>query len=369
MPKLYVIAGEDSGDLHGSNLLKALKQQLPEVTFRGVGGDNMQAEGMQLSAHIKDTNFMGFWEVITHLNTIRKLFARVKADIRSWQPDAVILIDYPGFNLRMARFVHGLGIPVVYYISPQLWAWKKGRVKKIRRYVDRMMVILPFEQEFYAREGVEVEFVGHPLLDVIGEISLKTAPSEQPLIALLPGSRKQEIGRMLPLMLQLIPRFPQARFVVAGAPSQPEAFYRQLMAGTPAGLWMNRTYELLQQADFALVTSGTATLETALHRVPQVVCYKGSTLSYLIGKRLIQVPYISLVNLIMGRQVVTELIQQQVRPHLLEAELRALMQPQAHARLQADYAELRQKLGQAGASARAARVVGEVLHSRVGARG
>ena len=353
--KVYLIAGEDSGDLHGSNFIKALQQQAPGTAFRGVGGEKMNSQGMELVAHIRDINFMGFWEVIKNLGTIRKLFRTVKADIEAWQPDAVVLIDYPGFNLRMAKFIQNRGIRVFYYISPQLWAWKKGRVRTIRRYVDRMWVILPFEEAFYAKEGVSVDFVGHPLLDVIGPGAARNAAlPARPRIALLPGSRKQEIQRMLPPMLQLIDRFPEAEFIVAGAPSQPEAFYRQIIGAQPVSVWVNRTYELLQSADAAVVTSGTATLETALLGVPEVVVYKGSPISYWIGKRLVQVKFISLVNLILDRPAVTELIQHEYTPDRIAAELKRLLQPELRKHILQDYRELREKLGDAGASARAA---------------
>ena len=375
--KLFVVAGEDSGDLHGSNLIQALKEKVVPslvessqedpiasneggilssqshyITTKGVGGDKLAERGMELIAHVKDINFMGFWEIIKNLGTIRKLFKRVHEEIEAFEPDAVILIDYPGFNLRLAKQLHKKGIKVFYYISPQVWAWKKGRVKQIQRFVDKMYVILPFEKSFYADEGVEVEFVGHPLLDVVPPRALNTASGNT--IALLPGSRKQEIIRMLPEMLKLVERFPDYRFVIAGAPSQEEGFYQEYIKDSRVELWMNRTYELLQQAAYACVTSGTATLETALFGVPQVVAYKGSRLSYEIGKRLVQVPFISLVNLIMEREVVEELIQTDFHTDNLERALRDLMQPEKHRRVQEEYARLRQVLGSEGASDRTA---------------
>jgi lipid-A-disaccharide synthase len=362
--KLYFIAGEDSGDLHSSNLMKALKGRKPELQLRGVGGDLMQAQGMELIAHVRDINFMGFWEVITHLRTIRRLFRKVKADIQDWQPDAVVLVDYPGFNLRMAPFLQDLGIPVFYYISPQVWAWKKGRVKKIRKFVDKMMVILPFEKAFYAKEGVEVEFVGHPLLDAIGDPEPPRPPAEAFTVALLPGSRKQEIRRMLPVMLKAAEAFLQAEFVIAGAPSQEEAFYRELIGQAPVSIRMNQTYELLQAADYAWVTSGTATLETALFQVPEVVLYRGGWLSYQIGKRLVRVDFISLVNLILGREAVRELIQGACTPASLIAAQQQLMAPEGAQKLAADYAELRQRLGAGGASQKAAQCLLEAMAER-----
>ena len=357
MYKLYILAGEDSGDLHASKLMAALGAGWE---FRGVGGDKMIAEGLEPLAHIKDVNFMGFFEVIKHLGTIRKLFRDVKSDLLSWKPDAVLLVDYPGFNLRMAPFIkEKLGIPIIYYISPQLWAWKKGRVKTIRQYVDRMMVILPFEEEFYANEDVKADFVGHPLLDVIPPPSERNI--EKGTIALLPGSRKQEIQRMLPTMLEMPKRFQDYNFVVAGAPSQTPDFYQKIIGNARVELVQNKTYELLQRAEAAIVSSGTASLETGLFAVPEVVVYKVHPLSYLIGKRMMKVDHMSLVNLILDRRAVPELLQQEYSADRLGAELRKLLQPETQARLQSDYEELRQKLGDAGAAQRAAAVVKEVI--------
>ncbi|MDX2286041.1 MAG: lipid-A-disaccharide synthase [Bacteroidia bacterium] len=356
--RLYWIAGEDSGDLHTAGLIGALRERHPALALRGVGGDRMAAAGVELLAHVRDINFMGFWEVVKHLGTIRRLFRQTEADIRAWKPDAAVLTDYPGFNLRMARFLHRQGIPVVYYISPQVWAWKEGRVEQIRRYVRRMICILPFEQAFYQRHGLEVAYAGHPLLDVIGEPD----PAErEPVLALLPGSREQEIRRMLPEMLEAAAQFPELQAVVAGAPSQPEALYRELIGSRQASLVMNQTYPLLRRAQLALVTSGTATLETALHGVPQAVCYKGAQLSYLIARRLIRVPYISLVNLILNRPAVRELIQHQCTAPDMAAALREVQQPEAAARIQQDYADLRSRLGSRGASARAAAALLDAL--------
>lgn len=365
--KIYIIAGEDSGDLHSSNLMKALKARENDLAFRGVGGDLMKAQGMKLVAHIEDINFMGFVEVVKNLKTIRQLFKTVEADIMDWQPDVVILVDYPGFNLRLAPFIKEHQIPLIYYISPQVWAWKKGRVKKIKTLVDRMMVILPFEKEFYAKEGLEVDFVGHPLLDVVGEERVSESVSVEKLetIALLPGSRKQEIRRMLPVMLEASKAFPDKRFIIGGAPSRKRSFYEELLGEAKVDLWMNRTYELLEQADYAWVTSGTATLETALFKVPEVVCYKGSWLSFQIGKRLVNVKFISLVNLILDREAVKELLQAAFRPKQLIAEQNKLMSPERKAKLQADYDDLYARLGEKGASDRAARIVLETFKKTI----
>ncbi len=355
MQRLYLLAGEDSGDLHASSLVKALRVKRPDILLRGLGGDRMAASGVELVAHLSAGNFMGFGEVVKNLGAILRLFRQIKEDVRQWKPDAVVMVDYPAFNLRLAPFFHALGIPIYFYISPQLWAWKKGRVKIIRKYVERMLVILPFEQEFYAREQVEVDFVGHPLLDVIS--SQPKILSSPPIIALLPGSRKQEIQRMLPVMLTLTKAFPDHRFVVAGAPSQPASLYHSIVGDSLVELWMNRTYELLSKASCAAVTSGTATLETALFRVPEVVCYRGSAISYAIGKRLVKVPFISLVNLILGRRAVQELIQRDMNPERLTHEMRQLMLPDVQERMAQDYQDLWHKLGSAGASHIAAKAI------------
>ena len=361
--RLYFIAGEDSGDLHSKNLVQALKAQVPGLQTRGVGGDKMIDAGTELIAHIKDINFMGFWEVLKNLSTIRRLFKKVKADIRIWKPDAVILVDYPGFNLRMLPFLKELGLPVYYYVSPQLWAWKKGRKEIIRQYVDRMFVILPFEKDFYAKEGIEVDFVGHPLLD---ELTYKPVEKEESkTIALLPGSRSQEIKRMLPVMLNMTHHFPGYNFVVAGAPSKTEAFYKDMIGNKPVELRMNQTYKILEEADYALVTSGTATLETALHGVPQVVCYKGSFISYQIGKRLVQVKFIALVNLILDRLAVKELIQHEFNVANLKKELELLMDSTHRSRILKDYDDLREKLGNEGASERCAKSLLDYLGDAV----
>jgi lipid-A-disaccharide synthase len=356
---LYLIAGEDSGDLHAANLIRALKALNPDIRVRGTGGDRMKAAGTELVVHLRDMNFMGFVEVAKNIGTIRKLFRTIKKDIVEWKPEAVILLDYPGFNLRMAKFLSKAGIRCFYYISPQVWAWKKNRVQTIRDHCERMFVILPFEQAFYANEGVEVDFVGHPLLDEIRKTDHKrTKQKDNPLVALLPGSRYQEIRRMLPVLLQVVPHFPDCRFVIAGAPSLPESVYHDLIGDATVDLRMNRTYEIMQEADFALVTSGTATLESALFGLPQIVVYKGGKLSYRIGKMLVDVKYISLVNLIMDRPAVTELIQEALTEENLVKELSSLMQDNEKLEnMMAAYAELWERLGDGGASARTAELI------------
>lgn len=357
--KLYVLVGEDSGDLHASKVLAALEKQ-GGWDCRGMGGDKMIAQGFRAIAHVRDINFMGFFEVVQNLGTIRELFKIVKKDMSDWKPDAVLLVDYPGFNLRMAKYIkETLGIPVLYYISPQLWAWKKGRIKSIRAYVDRMMVILPFEVPFYKGEDVEADFVGHPLLDVID-----TQKSREPVsgrVALLPGSRKQEITRMLPVMLEAAKQFPEKEFVVAGAPSQTPSFYEKLMAGSEATLWENQTYELLDTAEIAVVTSGTATLETALHGVPEVVVYKAHPISYIIGKRLMQVDHMSLVNLVLDRRAVPELLQGIFTADDVANALRDLDKAETRQVMSADYEELYRALGDAGAAERVAKIISETV--------
>jgi lipid-A-disaccharide synthase len=364
--KIFILAGEPSGDLHGKNLVRELQTQHDgPIEFRGVGGDGLAEEGVHLVRHIRETNFMGFVQVIANLGKIRKLFRDVKADILEFRPDAVILIDYPGFNLRLAKFLHGHGIKVLYYISPQVWAWKKGRVKQIKAYTDRMYVILPFEKDFFAKEGLEVDFVGHPLLDEVQSGAYQGAAlraellnAGQRLVALLPGSRKQEISRMLPAMLEMVPHFPNCRFVVAGAPTQDAEFYASIIGERDVAVVSGRTYDLLDGADAALVTSGTATLETALFGVPEVVCYAAGGISVFLARRLIKVKYISLVNLVLDRLAVKELIQKDLNTESLRSELRALLDdPIRRGEIEKDYAELRQLLGESGASANAAKAM------------
>lgn len=366
--KYYIIAGEASGDLHASNLLKEIRKNDPAAEFRGFGGDLMQAQGTHLVRHYRDLAFMGFIEVVANLRTILKNIDVCRDDIRQWKPDALILVDYPGFNLRIAPFAKAAGIPVFYYISPQIWAWKQSRVHKIAASTDKVFCILPFEKAFYKSFGYDVEFVGHPLLDAIGQPAneLSLPHDERKVIALLPGSRKQEIRTMLPEMLKVAKDFPGYRFVIAGAPSQPEAFYKEIIEGsspvasTQPEIVFGQTYALLRNAYAAVVTSGTATLETALHGVPEVVCYKGSKISYHIAKRLVKVKYISLVNLIMDKEIVRELIQDEMNARSITEELKRLVGPQREQMLQ-NYAELKTKLGGTGASARTAELIRNFL--------
>jgi len=363
--KYYIIAGEASGDLHGSNLMKALKQKDPGAEFRFWGGDLMEKQGGTLVKHYRDLAFMGFLEVAMNLRTILNNIKFCKEDIKNNKPDVLILVDYPGFNLRIAKFAKELGIKVVYYISPQLWAWKEGRVEIIKKYVDEMMVILPFEEDFYKKHKVHSHFVGHPLLDAIStlqEISIEefkkeNGLNEKEIIALLPGSRKQEVEKMLEMMLSVRPYFKEYQFVIAGAPSLPKEFYEKYVDEN-VHFVSNRTYDLLRCSKAALVTSGTATLETALLNVPEVVCYRGSKVSYAIAKRLVKnIKYISLVNLIMDREVVRELIQNDLNTKNLVEELKKMLDGEKRAEVLKDYELLREKLGGEGASENAAEVI------------
>jgi lipid-A-disaccharide synthase len=360
--KYYIIAGEASGDLHGSNLIRELRRQDPTTTVRCWGGDLMQQAGGVLVKHYKDIAFMGFTEVLINLRTIFRNLDFCKQDIRTYRPDAIILIDYPGFNMRIAKWGHKEGFRTIYYISPQVWAWKEGRVRQIRETVDKMLVILPFEKEFYKKWNYDVEYVGHPLVEVIDRFRANPPPVDpegtpKSIVALLPGSRKQEIEKKLPIMLEASRHFPDYQFVVAQAPGQEPAFYDRLSASYPnVSSIRNQTYVLLSQARAACVTSGTATLETALFGVPEIVCYKGSAVSYQIARRLIKVKFISLVNLIMDKPVVKELIQDELTPDNLRRELEDLLHNGVRRQqLSEDYRELHALLSQGGhASANAA---------------
>jgi lipid-A-disaccharide synthase len=364
--KYYIIAGEASGDLHGSNLMKELYKKDPQANIRFWGGDLMQATGGTLVKHYRDLAFMGFAEVVANLRTIFRNIKLCKEDILDFKPDVLVFIDYPGFNMRIAKWAKALGIKTHYYISPQIWAWKENRIKAIKRDVDQMYIILPFEKDFYEQKHeFAVEFVGHPLIDAIQNRT--PANKEQfikdngldarPVIALLPGSRKQEIAKMLELMLSVVDDFPDYQFVIAGAPSQEYDFYKQFLNNERVHFVANKTYDLLTIAHAALVTSGTATLETALFKVPEVVCYRGSWLSYQIAKRVITLKYISLVNLIMDKEVVKELIQDELNKKNIKAELLKILTPHHREKLLKQYGLLEKKLGGAGASERVAGLI------------
>jgi len=367
--KYYIIAGEASGDLHGSNLMKELKKLDHTANMRCWGGDLMEAAGGTLVKHYKELAFMGFIEVIQNLKTILSNLKFCKQDVAAFAPDVLILIDYPGFNLRIAKWAKQHHFKIVYYISPQVWAWKESRVKLIRNVVDKMLVILPFEKEFYQTKwDYKVAYVGHPLVQVVQEFLNQHATpllkAEKPIIALLPGSRKQEVAAKLPIMLEASKAFPQHQFVIAKATSLDDDFYNHFTQNYPAVKTVkNATYGLLAGATAALVTSGTATLETALFGVPQVVCYKGSPVSYFIAKRLISIKYISLVNLIMDRPVVTELIQQALTVETVISELQLLLFDQNKIKqVKNDYAELKNLLQQGGnASETGAKIIYQFL--------
>jgi len=364
--KYYIIAGEASGDLHGANLMKELYKKDPQANIRFWGGDLMQATGGTLVKHYRDLAFMGFAEVVANLRTIFRNIKLCKEDILAFQPDILIFIDYPGFNMRIAKWAKGLGIKTHYYISPQIWAWKENRIKAIKRDVDQMYIILPFEKDFYEQKHeFAVEFVGHPLIDAIQnrtptdkeKFIKENGLDQRPVIALLPGSRKQEIAKMLELMLSVVDDFPDYQFVIAGAPSQEYEFYQQFLNNERVHFVSNKTYDLLSVAHAALVTSGTATLETALFKVPEVVCYRGSWLSYQIAKRVITLKYISLVNLIMDKEVVKELIQDELNKKNIRAELLKILTPKHREKLLKQYGLLEIKLGGAGASERVAGLI------------
>lgn len=364
--KYYIIAGEASGDLHGSNLMKALLKEDEKAEIRFWGGDLMQAVGGTLVKHYRDLAFMGFVEVLFNLKTILNNIKICKDDITQFQPDVIIFIDYPGFNMRIAQWAKEKGIKTHYYISPQIWAWKESRIKAIKRDVDKMYVILPFEKDFYEKKHhYPVEFVGHPLIDAIqnqkpidaATFKAENNLDEKPVIALLPGSRKQEITKMLSVMLSVVDDFPDYQFVIAGAPSQEFAFYESFITNKNIKFISNKTYDLLKIAHAALVTSGTATLETALFKVPEVVCYKGNSISYQIAKRIITLKYISLVNLIMDKEVVTELIQDDCNTKNIKKELTKILDTEYRKNLLAQYDALEQKLGGTGASEKTAQLI------------
>ncbi len=355
--RYYIIAGEASGDLHGSNLIKALHRQDPKADIRCWGGDKMEEAGATLVKHYRDLAFMGFVEVIRHLGTILNNIKFCKQDVMAFKPDVLVLIDYPGFNLRIADWARKQGIKVCYYISPQIWAWKEGRIEQIKRSVDKMLVILPFEQAFYNKHNYTVTYVGHPLTEVVdAELKKVSAPfSDRKIIALLPGSRSQEIKKKLPVMLSMVKHFPTYQFIIAQAPGQEEALYKELIAGLDVMLLRGQTYSLLQQASAALVTSGTATLETALFGVPEVVCYKGNPLSFWLAKKLVKVKYISLVNLILDKPALKELIQDDLNERKLLEELNDLLSnTERREALQSDYTRLWELLGSEKASDKAA---------------
>lgn len=369
--KYYLIAGEASGDLHASNLMKALLRLDPDADFRFWGGDRMISVGGELVMHHRDISFMGFSEVFANIRTILGLLKMAKKDIAASRPDAVVLVDYPGFNLRIAKFAHGLGLKVFYYISPQVWAWKKNRVFKIKKTVDRMFVILPFEKDFYDSYNFDVTYVGHPLLDALPQFDLKEKSeflshnelSNEPIIALLPGSRTQEVPKILPVMLASAREFPDHQIVIAGMKNLGADFYAPYVGTEQVHVVFDQTYDLLNNASVAAVASGTATLETALFDVPQVVCYETSWVTYMIAKNLVKIKFISLVNLIYGKEVIRELIQGEMTAEALTQELQRLIKGDKSEVLREQYRELRHLLGDGGASEKTAREIWSEMSS------
>lgn len=366
--KYYLISGEASGDLHGSNLMKALKREDPLAQFRFLGGDLMLAQGGDMVKHYGEMSYMGFVEVVLNLRQILKNLKQTKADILQNKPDALILIDFPGFNLKIAEFAKARGINVFYYISPKVWAWNQKRVLKIKKVVDRLFCILPFEVDFYRSWGMEVDYVGNPLLDAISQFRpderfrIKNSLGEKAIIALLPGSRKQEIERILPDMLGVLSQFPTYQLVIAGAPGFSKEYYEKIIEGQSVPVVYNQTYDLLKNAEAAVVTSGTATLETALLDVPQVVVYKGNAVSIAIAKLLVKIKYISLVNLIMNKPLVKELIQQECNPVSIGQELNAILHdPLCRTQMLIGYQQLCEKMGEPGASEKTARLIVHTL--------
>jgi len=324
--KLYIITGEPSGDLHAANLIQELKKCNNDIQLRAWGGERLIAEGVELAKHIKDTAFMGLWDVLKNLGSIKKNLNYCQKDILNYKPDALILVDYPGFNLKIAKFAKQQGIKVFYYISPKVWAWNKSRVAKIKKYVDELLVIFPFEVDFYQKYGMKVTYVGNPLLDEIVKGNFKfTYTTEKPIIALLPGSRKQEIESIFPEMLKVVDAYPAHQFVVAATNTFSKQYYQSFMKEKNVALVFDETYGLLSNATAALVTSGTATLETAMFKVPQVVCYKTNWLTYYLAKNLIKIKYLSLVNILMDKLVVKELIQSDLNESRLKMEIDTLL--------------------------------------------
>jgi len=365
----YLIAGESSGDLHGANLINALKNADANASFRFVGGDQMQAaSGEKAVLHVRNMSFMGFVEVLLNMKTILRNLRQVKADLLTHRPDALVLIDFPGFNLKIAAFAKKHGIKVFYYISPKVWAWNTGRVKRIKEVVDHMFCILPFEVDFYRTWQMHVDYVGNPLLDAMSKYAFNPQFKEQnklgdkPIVALLPGSRKMEISQLLPEMANVARLFPGHQFVIAGAPNFDASFYEQFLGNWNIPVVFGQTYDLLHHAEAAIVTSGTATLETALLNIPQVVVYKANALSIAIGRMVIKVDYISLVNLIMNKKVVKELIQKEANHDTIADELDQLLNNKAYREeLLAQYQLLHERMGSPGASAKVAKLLLQYL--------
>ena len=366
--RYFLIAGEASGDLHGMNLINAIKDNDSEANFRFWGGDKMaKASCIAPVKHIKELAIMGFLDVVKNISSIKKNFAICKKQIAEYEPDAVIFIDYPGFNLRIAPFVKSLGISTFYYISPKVWAWKKNRVFKIKKSIDILYSILPFETEFYNQFDYPIIYIGNPLMDAISDFKERnpTIEKRDKTIAIIPGSRKQELSRMLPIMIEVADSFPNYNFVIAGAPNFEENFYHSFFKKRKYPIEFDNTYEILSSVEAAMVTSGTASLETALFDVPQVVCYKTDEPSYQIGKRLVKLKYMSLVNLILDKLAVVELLQHKFSFSILQAELKKIIiGGELRESIFEDHKLLREKVGGAGASQRAAKSIVDYLNKR-----
>ncbi len=352
--------GEASGDLHAANLIKELSLLDAGTTFQGFGGERMQKEGLELTKHYKEMAFMGFWEVLMNLSDIRKNFKKAKKELIEFKSDVLVLVDYPGFNMRMARFAKKHNIKVVYYITPQVWAWKESRVKKLKKYVDLLLPILPFESSFFAKHGIDINYVGHPLLDALKDLDSRKIESEKPIIAILPGSRKQEIASSLPIMMEVAKSFENYQFIIAGAPSISQDFYRYITQDSYMPVISNQTHALLKECKAAIVTSGTATLEAAILKVPQVVCYKTSSISYFLAKLLVKVKFIALVNLICDKEVVKELIQDDFNADNLVYELSRILNNKNKTQILSDYESMISLLGDEGASQRAAQAINSI---------
>ncbi|MEE2931611.1 MAG: lipid-A-disaccharide synthase [Bacteroidota bacterium] len=345
--KIYIVTGEKSGDLHASNLVKALKNQNKSISFRAFGGEHLKSNGVEIARDIKDLAFMGFKEVVQNLFSIKENLDFCKQDILKFHPDILILVDYAGFNLKIARFAKNNAIKTIYYIPPKVWAWNYKRIYSIKKYVDKVLAIFPFEEEIYKKHNIDVTYVGNPLISQIKNKNFNfNYQTEKKIIALLPGSREQEIQHILPLMLDVVNNFPEYQFVLAGTNSCSEEYYTSLIGDKPVDIVFNQTYSLLYSAHAALVTSGTATLETALFNVPQVVCYKTSFISYIIAKLFIKIKYISLVNILMNRLVVDELIQINLTPSNLKSALKQILEVERRQEILSSYNELDKMLSQ-----------------------
>ena len=355
--KLYIITGEPSGDLHAANLVDSLIESNPNIHIRAWGGNRLITKGVELAMHIRDTAFMGLLDVIKNLGSIRNNLDYCKSDILNFNPDAIVLVDYPGFNLKIAKFANLQGIKVFYYITPKVWAWNKKRIYKLKKYVDEIIVIFPFEVEFYKKHGISVTYVGNPLIDEISKGEFKFSyNTDKPIIALLPGSRKQEIECILPEMLKIVKHFPKYQFIIAATSTFTKDYYHSFI-DCSVEICFDETYGLLSNSEAALVTSGTATLETALFNVPQVVCYKTNWITYFLAKTLIKVKFLSLVNIIMNNLVVRELIQSDLNKSNLYIALESILSKSGREDIISYYHDLKICLGNSGASKKAADLI------------